>query len=613
MQRISIDKPRLSLCDRKKDQHIKSSQLFTLAGILIPPSPADGIPSNPMSSIPNSPESPSLRRALELTSSLISQSFSIKPFSTKWQLIRTKLEELLSCLTAVENSDSGQNPSIFGVIQAIIDTLCRSKDLARQCRELCFSGKLLMQSDLDILSTKFDYHLKSLSDIYKAELLTQNSAIVVPKPGIGASKDDMKFYIGDLLSRLKIGDSHMKKRGLIALNEVIQEDEKYIKILVEANSLISILVNFLDFEEIEIQEEATKAVLGIARSELYRGVLLGNGIIAPLIRVLESGSGLGKEFAARCLMKFTENSNNAWSVSAQGGVTALLKICRNCDCGVELFSLGCVVLKNLVGVEEIKRFMVEEGAIELFTKLVKSKDEVTQMCSMDFLTTMAFGDEKIRHLIVREGGIRVIVRILDPKSLSSCKAREVALRAIASLCSNSAASLHSLMNYGFMDHIHYFLRNGEVSVQEMALKAALWLCGTSEEAKKAMGDTGFMPELVKFLDAKSFEVREMAAETLCGMVSVPRNRKKFVQNDQSVAFLLQLLDPEEANSVSRKLLLSILMSLTSCNSGRKKISKSGYLQNIEKLADAEVSDAKKIIRKLSTNRFRSILGGMLHF
>jgi len=127
-----------------------------------------------------------------------------------------------------------------------------------------------------------------------------------------------------------------------------------------------------------------------------------------------------------------------------------------------------------------------------------------------------------------------------------------------------------------------------------------------------MGDAGFMSELVKFLDAKSFEVREMAAVALSSLVSVPKNRKRFVQDDRNVGFLLQLLDQEEANSGSKTLLISILLSLTSCNSGRKKIASSGYLKNIEKLAEAEVSDAKRLVRKLSTNRFRSILNVIWH-
>ncbi|KAA8519891.1 hypothetical protein F0562_014199 [Nyssa sinensis] len=496
----------------------------------------------------NSPESsarkPSLRQAIELITSLISISHSIKVFPVKWQSIRNKLDELLSGLTAVENCDFGDIPSLSAAVRGITNTLTESYDLARRCVDLSFSGKLLMQSDLDIIYAKFNGHIRHLSEIYTAGLVTHEYAIVVSRPGLGASRDDMKFYVKDLLSRLKIGGTEMKRQALVAFNQVISEDEKYIKIAVEIGNFIGLLVNFLDSQEAEIQEEASKAVSMIAGIDSYKNVLVGAGVIAPLIRVLESGSELGKECAARCLMKLTENSDNAWSVSAHGGATALLKLCSNGDCRCELVVLACGVLKNLLGVEEIKRFMIEEGAISVFINLVRSKDEVLLINSIEFLQSMAFGDESTRQMI------------------------------------------------------------------ELALKAALRLCGTSEEAKKAMGDSGFMPELVKLLNAKSFEVREMAAEALSSMVLVPRNRKRFVQNDQNVGLLLQLLDPEDGNSGNKKFLLSTLMSLTSSNSGRKKILNSGYLKNIEKLADAEVSDAKKIVRKLSSNRLLSMLSGL---
>lgn len=320
---------------------------------------------------------------------------------------------------------------------------------------------------------------------------------------------------------------------------------------------------------------------------------------------------MGKERCTRCLMKLTANSDNVWSVSAHGGVTALLKICANCDCGGELVGLACGVLRNLVGVEEIKRYVVEEGAISTFTMLLRSKDEVSVINSIEFLQTLAFGDDSIRQTIAKEDGVGLLIHVLDPKSSFLLKSRLVALCGIMDLCFTSVTSLSMLLSDGFLDHILYFLRNGEISIQELALKAVFKLCEISEEANKTMGESGFMPELVKLLDSKSFEVREMAAESLSIMISVPRNRKLFVQNEENVGLILKLLDPEEGNSGNRKL-LSILMSLTSCQTARKKIVQSGYMKNIEKLAVAEVSDAKKIVRKLSSNRFRVMWSGIWH-
>lgn len=561
-----------------------------------------------------STKKPSLNEAILLISSLISLSHSIKVFTAKWQTVRSKLEELFSNLTAIENCELSENLSLSIAVESILATLSNCDDLARRCSEFSYSGKLLMQSDLDMLSAKLDTHIKNICDIYAAGLLTQSYAIVVSRPSFSASKEDVRFYINDIISRLRIGSSAMKKQALVAFNEVIQEDERYVKIGVEIDGFVNVVVNLLDFQEGEVQEEAARAVCLIAGFEACKSVLIGAGAIAPLIRVVESGSELSKEFAARCLMKMTENSDNVWAVSAHGGVTALLKICCSYgeNGGIELVCLACGVLKNLVGVEEIKRFMVEEGAILGLVELARSKDEAAQISSLELLQTMAYRDESVREMIIKEGGIRALVHILDPKSSVSTKTREVAFRGITNICFSSESSISIMINYGFMDHILYFLRYGEVSVQELALKAAFWLCGTSEEAKKVMGDAGFMPVLVKFLDSKSFEIREMAAETLSSMMIVAKNRKKFIQNDQNVGVLLQMLDPDQVNSSNKKLLLSILMSLTSSNSARKKIVSSGYLKNIEKLAEAEVSDAKKIVRKLSSSRFRSVLNVFWH-
>ncbi|XP_047163128.1 uncharacterized protein LOC124832854 [Vigna umbellata] len=552
-----------------------------------------------------------LRRAVELILAVLSLSHSIRVFAGKWQLIRNKLEELHGGLVAAENCDPGESPSLSRLVGAVAATATECHDLCRRCVDVSYSGKLLMQSDLDVAFAKLDAHARKLSEIYKRGILTNGFALVVSKPTLGGSKEDMRFYVRDLTTRMKIGDLGMKRQALRNLLEVVLEDEKYVKVVVGMGDVVHLLVGFLGSNEAEIQEESAKVVSVVAGFDSYKGVLVGAGVIAPLVKVLDCGSDSGKVAAARCLVKLTENSDNAWCVSAHGGVSVLLKICGGGDCGGDLVAPACGVLRNLVGVEEIKRFMVDEGAVSTFIKLVRSKEEAIQVNSIGFILSIASGDELVRQMVMREGGIRALLRVLHPKWSYSCKTREVAMRAVEDLCFCSPSSVGVLMSYGFVDQLTYYIRNGEVSIQELALKVAFRLSGTSEEAKKAMGDAGFMPEFVKFLNAKSFEAREMAAEALSGMVTVPRNRKRFVQDDHNIALLLQLLDPEEGNSGNKKFLISILMSLTSCTSGRKKIVSSEYAKNIEKLAEVS-SEAKKLVKKLSTNRFRSMLNGIWH-
>ncbi|WCJ26926.1 ARM repeat superfamily protein [Euphorbia peplus] len=562
-----------------------------------------------------SSSSPSITQAITLVSSLITFSHGIRAFAVKWQMLRNKLEELNSSLTSIENCHSIETPVLSAVLASIIEAANGCYDLARRCVDFGYSGKLLMQSDLDLMGSKFDGLIKDLSGVCTAGVLTQGFAIVVSKPGIGSSKDDLRFYVRDLLNRMKIGDSEMKRQALVNLSDVVSEDSRYVKMISsEVNDVLHLVISFLNLNDVEIQELAAKVVSWLSGCDSCKGLLIGGGVVGALVRVLECGSELGKIEASRSLQKLTLNSDNSWSVSAHGGVTALLKTCSCVDSNGDLIGASCGVLKNLIGVDEIKRFMIEEGAVSTFIKLSRSKDESVQISSIEFLQNIAFGDESIKQLIVREGGIRAFVHVLDPKVAATYKAREVSLRAIESLCFSSMECVNTLISYGFVDHLLFFLRHGDVSFQELALKVAFRLSGTSsEEAKKAMGDAGFMSEFMKFVDAKSVEVKEMASEGLISLLSVAKNRKRFVQDDRNMGFLLQLLDQGEGNSGNNnKFLISILISLTNSNSGRRKIVNSGYLKNIEKLAEAEVFDAKRLVRKLSANKFRTMFSGLWH-
>ncbi|XP_057544143.1 uncharacterized protein LOC130823527 [Amaranthus tricolor] len=563
-------------------------------------------------SSPSSTGEKSLRQIIDDIESLSLLSHTIRVFPVKWQVIRKKLEELSNFLVFAKHPDCKNGGQLMDSFHAISRILMECRDLATRCINVSYSGKLLMQSDLDKVISKLDCVEKKLSAIFRdSGVVTENLALVVLKPKLGATRDEMRFYVKDLLTRIKIGDTQMKKQALISLNEVIFEEEWYVKIVIEIGDFVLNLVNCLGSIEIEIQEESTFAISVISGFESYRGILIASGVIGSLIRVFEKGSLKGKKYAIKSLEKLTENGDNAWAVSAHGGVTALLNLCSNHEIDVELIGSSCWVLRNLVGIEEIKRFMIENKAISTCINLIKGRDEMGQIGAIEFLQSMALCDENACQLMIKEGGIRPLIRIIDPKSNFSFKLRETTLRAIEKFCFSSIDHVNMLMSYGFMDQLLYFLRKGDVSIQELAFKSACRLCGTSEDARKSMGDVGFMAEFVKFLEAKSYEIREMAAEALSAMVLLPKNRKKFA-DDHNIGLILQLFDRKEGNSGNLKFLLSILLSVSSCHHVRRKITHSGYYKNIEKLADDGVSDAKKIVRKLSTNRFKTILNGIWH-
>lgn len=560
--------------------------------------------------------------ALDAIGSLISASLSASLFPLKWQLIRDRLNRLhagLADITATAASDGGERYDAFAdLLQGVVETAGDARELVPRSQGRNYGGgKLRLRSDLDVVVATLDAHVARVDEIYASGALTRARALVVPRPGAGASREAARFYVRDLFARLRVGGAEMRREAAAALNEVLRDDEKCVRVVVsDVADGIGVLVWLLECPDACVQEEALEAVSVIAGFDAYRGDLVVGGVIAPVIRVLDTGARpTAKERAARVLCKLTENSDNAWAVAAHGGVTALLNVCIDHRAsGGELVCTACRVLRSLVGIDEIRKYMVADaGAVPVLVSLSQSAaDEAVQIQAMELLAGIASGDSSIREFVLQEGAVESLVRVLDPGSPRSSKAREVALRAINTLCFSSPGSIDRLIGADFLNLVLFFFRNGDSTLQHCALKAAHHLCHVSEETKKAMGDAGFMPELVNILQAaRSLEAREMAAEALCAMVSVHRNRKRFLQEDRNVAQILQLLSPdEEKPSPAKRFLLSTLMHLTDSASGRRKIMSSEHVRNLEKLAETNVTDAKKIVKKLGGSKLRSIFHGI---
>lgn len=551
----------------------------------------------------------------QLINSLISSTYFITTFPLKWRAIRDKLEKLnYSLKAAAQSCDFAKDSFLRKLLNNVSTALTDIQLLADHCGDGSYNGgKLLMKSDIDKASSWLDILIKQFTESYGSEVPMDSNAIQVSKPArTGASRDDMKFYFNDLFLRLRIGDLKMKALVLETINKILADDEKYIMILVmDVDNGLLLLVSLLEFSVVSIQEEALEAILVISGFNSYKGALVKVGVISSLVRILETGSKLGKVRAGWTLKKLTENSDNMWSVSANGGVTALINLLGDVERCAELISPICEVLQNLSNVIEIKRFMVEEGVIPVFLELLASKEEVIRIRAIEFLTAISSGDDGIKEEIIIRGGTHELLKFLNPSSSHSMKEREVSLKAMEQCCFSSTKSIYILMHTRLISWVMYFLSKEDISIQDAALQVMIGLCEASEEAKKAMGESGYMSTIIKLLDAKSSKTCELAAELLVKLVSVPRNRKRFIEEEQNVNRILELLNNGEDVKISKRYLLPLLTTLSTCNSGRRKIAASGFVKNLERLAQTDVENAKKIVKKISYSRFRSLLNGIL--
>ncbi|KAM7492501.1 hypothetical protein LguiA_035422 [Lonicera macranthoides] len=87
-----------------------------------------------------------------LLSRLIPSSISIKSFTSRWQVLQSKLSSFKSSITEISESPHwSKNPLIQTLLPNLLSTLHNIKTLSDQCYDSTYNaGKLLMQSDLDM-------------------------------------------------------------------------------------------------------------------------------------------------------------------------------------------------------------------------------------------------------------------------------------------------------------------------------------------------------------------------------------------------------------------------------------------------------------------------------
>ncbi|KAJ6710060.1 ARM REPEAT SUPERFAMILY PROTEIN [Salix koriyanagi] len=518
-----------------------------------------------------------LCHAQELVPVAVDRAREVKGFPGRWKMIISKLEQIPSCLSDLSSHPCfSRNSLCKEQLQAVSKTLKEAIELAVLCMGENYWGKLRTQSDLDALSGKLDLNLRDCGLLIKTRMLGEAT---MPLAVAGSSTEPeagIHSNTRELLARLQIGHLEAKHRALDTLVEVMKEDEKTV-LAVLGRSNVAALVQLLTATSPCIREKTVTAICSLAESGSCENWLVSEGVLPPLIRLVESGSTVGREKATISLQRLSMSAETARAIAA-----------------------AACTLKNISAVPEVLQDLAEEGIVKVMINLIDcgillGSKEYAAEC----LQNLTASNDNLKRAVISEGGIRSLLVYLDGPL-----PQESAVGALRNLV--SSVSMEMLVSYGFLPRLVHVLRSGSLGAQQAAASAICRVC-TSADVKKLVGEAGCIPLLVKLLEAKSNSTREVSAQAISSLVSLSQNRRKVIRDDGSVPNLVQLLDPSPQNT-AKKYAVASLASLASCRKCKRLMISYGAIGYLKKLTEMDIPGAKKLLERLESGKLRSLFG-----
>jgi len=534
-----------------------------------------------------------LLHAQELVPVVLDKAREAKGFAGRWKMIIAKLEQIPSRLSDLSSHPCfSKNALCKEQLQAVSRTLGEAIELAELCMKEKYEGKLRMQSDLDALTGKLDLNLRDCGLLIKTGVLGEATLPLAVSSSVAES--DVATHIRELLARLQIGHLEAKHQALDSVVEAMKEDEKNV-LAALGRSNIAALVQLLTATSPRIREKTVTVICSLAESGSCENWLVSEGVLPPLIRLVESGSAVGKEKATISLQRLSMSAETARAIVGHGGVPPLVELCQIGD-SVSQAAAACT-LKNISAVPEVRQTLSEEGIVRTMINLLNcgillgSKEHAAEC-----LQNLTASNENLRRNVISEGGVRSLLTYLDGPL-----PQESAVGALRNLVGSVPET--SLVSLGLVPRLVHVLKSGSLGAQQAAVAAICRVCSTTD-MKKMVGEAGCIPLLVKMLEAKSNSAREVAAQAIASLMVVSQNRREVKKDDKSVPNLVQLLDPSPQNT-AKKYAVSCLGSLSSSKKCKKLMISYGAIGYLKKLTEMDIPGAKKLHERLERGKLRT--------
>ncbi|KAL0444350.1 UNVERIFIED_CONTAM: hypothetical protein Slati_2157700 [Sesamum latifolium] len=297
----------------------------------------------------------------------------------------------------------------------------------------------------------------------------------------------------------------------------------------------------------------------------------------------------------------TADPDNAWAISAYGGVPTLIELCKSGSLAAQSHAIGAI--RNVCTVEDIRVALAEEGAVPVLIQLLVSGSASAQAKAANCITILASTSEYFRNLLLQEKGLQRLLHLFH-----ECPTVDTLEHVLSAICSLSASDTSYRVLSGstmFIIRIAELIKHGNIRLQHIS---ASLLAKLSITDSNKIAIAGCMGSLLKLMESvKPDGMQEVATKALVSLLSVKANRKELVREEKNLMRLVQMLDPKN-DVVSEKFPVAVVAAIMAGGSQgcRKKLMAAGVYGHLQRLAELDVPGAKKALQRLSGNRLTSI-------
>ncbi|CAN1351568.1 U-box domain-containing protein 4 [Linum perenne] len=228
--------------------------------------------------------------------------------------------------------------------------------------------------------------------------------------------------VPSLVNMLRVRDSaDCYESALLALLNLAVKDERNKNSIVEAGALEPIM-NFLQSQDLNLQEHATAALLTLSASSTNKPIITSSGFIPLLVEILNHGSPQAKMDSVMALSNLSTHSNNLTLILKSDPIPPIITLLKTTKKSSRTAEKCCALIESLVDFDESARSALasSEGGILAVVEALESGSLQSREHSVGALLSLCQSDRcRYREPILREGVIPGLLELTvqgTPKS-----------------------------------------------------------------------------------------------------------------------------------------------------------------------------------------------------